>query len=197
MISIAFCLNFYDCIVLSLNQRPKSTLHAESNLPLRLFGLFCNPAENCLKLMQMSDRCIGFNTVAITFLYHNTFCRLQFRPWPVWLNVSHIEIDFCLVARLHMTLSVINSSYSHIQIIISPFHHFQMVVEPSGPAFDLAVPLQVVIGTIPLQQIFTPFTPPPSYDVGMEMNPPPAAVAPSAPPAGATARKSLCISYLN
>ncbi len=65
-----------------------------------------------------------------------------------------------------------------------------MVVEPSRPAFDLAVPLQVVIGTIPLQQIFTPFTPPSSY-VGMDVNPPHAAAALSAPPARVTAREYI------
>ena len=41
----------------------------------------------------------------------------------------------------------------------------QLNVDPSGPALDLEVPLEVVLGTIPLMQVvqnFPPMAPPPS-----------------------------------
>ena len=41
---------------------------------------------------------------------------------------------------------------------------FQLNVDPSGPALDLEVPLEIIIGTIPLRQVVEQFPPhqPPS-----------------------------------
>ena len=49
-----------------------------------------------------------------------------------------------------------------------------MVVDPSGPAIDLYVPVEVVIGSIPLRQI--------AEQHGMVLPPPPPPPDPSLPP---------------
>lgn len=54
----------------------------------------------------------------------------------------------------------------------------QLEVDPAGPAFDLEVPLEIIIGTIPLRQIVQQY-----YPQAVQ----PSAPQPSAPPAGAGA----------
>ena len=57
---------------------------------------------------------------------------------------------------------------------------FQLEVDPSGPAFDLEVPLEIIIGTIPLRTFV------PTY--GQPAFPPPTGLLPPAggpPPGGA------------
>ena len=53
---------------------------------------------------------------------------------------------------------------------------FQLNVDPSGPALDLEVPLEIIIGTIPLRQVVEQFPPHPA-----SIQPPPPAGY-SAPP---------------
>ena len=47
---------------------------------------------------------------------------------------------------------------------------FQLNVDPSGPALDLEVPLEIIIGTIPLLQVVEKFPPHPA-----SIQPPPQA----------------------
>lgn len=68
----------------------------------------------------------------------------------------------------------------------------QLEVDPAGPAFDLEVPLEIIIGTIPLRQIVQQYYP-------QAVQPP--APQPSAPPAGAGAMlppdlRKWCTSWL-
>ena len=63
--------------------------------------------------------------------------------------------------------------------------YLQLNVDPSGPALDLEIPLEVVIGTIPLMSVVQQY--PPSPPVGFDENAlwptaPPAAMGASAPP---------------
>ena len=65
---------------------------------------------------------------------------------------------------------------------------FQLNVDPSGPALDLEVPLEIIIGTIPLRQVVEQFPPhpaaiqlPPQEGFGV----PPGTMYP--PPEGASA----------
>eukprot|EP00918_Siedleckia_nematoides_P077365 GHVU01169182.1.p1 GENE.GHVU01169182.1~~GHVU01169182.1.p1 ORF type:complete len:404 (+),score=39.83 GHVU01169182.1:29-1213(+) len=57
--------------------------------------------------------------------------------------------------------------------IIDIQYQLRLVVDPSGPALDLVVPADILIGTIPLRSMFQSFSPPPS------------AIAGPAPPSGA------------
>ncbi|CAH1798042.1 unnamed protein product [Owenia fusiformis] len=55
--------------------------------------------------------------------------------------------------------------------IIDIRYALHFVVDPSGPAFDLEVPLEVIIGTIPLQQMWSNFSTNTSYGMGAESTP--------------------------
>ena len=75
----------------------------------------------------------------------------------------------------------------------------QLVVDPSGPAFDLEIPLEILVGTIPMRNVPSffateTFCAPPQYNLSWGMNqeepiqnqpgpymPPPLSNAPSAP----------------
>ena len=65
----------------------------------------------------------------------------------------------------------------------------QLEVDPSGPAFDLEVPLEVIIGTIPLRMFIPTFAsqyPPPAAPLHPIGGPPPdgaqgGTISPSAP----------------
>ncbi|ESO88266.1 hypothetical protein LOTGIDRAFT_165704 [Lottia gigantea] len=50
--------------------------------------------------------------------------------------------------------------------IIDIHYYLELKVDPSGPAFDLCIPFEIIIGTIPLQHIvqqFPPIPPPQTY----------------------------------
>lgn len=62
-----------------------------------------------------------------------------------------------------------------------------MAVDPAGPALDLEVPLEIVLGTIPLQNVYSSFAAGPAplppapgtlYDATMASAPPPPPMAP-------------------
>ncbi|XP_074650003.1 arrestin domain-containing protein 3-like [Tubulanus polymorphus] len=69
--------------------------------------------------------------------------------------------------------------------IIDVIYVLKLVVDPSGPSFDLEVPIEIVIGTIPLRDFFYPYTQAPAHmniaqpgGFGMQQ---PVASAPPAP----------------
>ena len=69
-------------------------------------------------------------------------------------------------------------------------------MDPSGPALDLEVPLEIIIGTVPLRQVVEQYPPKPAvfdappqagYGYGMFHGPPEGASAPYPPPMDASA----------
>ncbi|CAH1798043.1 unnamed protein product [Owenia fusiformis] len=91
-------------------------------------------------------------------------------------------------------------SWENVQLVVPPLppshlvgcriidirYILNFVVDPSGPAFDLEVPLEVIIGTIPLQQMWSNFSTNMNYNTayGMGTEPTPMVAMPTAPPQG-------------
>ena len=128
---------------------------------------------------------------------HVLFLRYVFRCLCVYVCVC-----VCVLVYFHSHSSR-NTSMMYPKVNHSSFPlwicHLQLNVDPSGPALDLEVPLEVIIGTIPLRQVVEQYPPRPAvygttpqagYGFGTTHPPPEGATAPyppldpSAPPAG-------------
>ncbi|XP_060600430.1 arrestin domain-containing protein 3-like isoform X2 [Ruditapes philippinarum] len=85
-----------------------------------------------------------------------------------------------------MIIPAIPPSYLVGCSIIDIRYILQLEVDPSGPAFDLEVPLEIIIGTIPLRQVvqryYPQWQPPPAQPARAEPSAPPAVTPPDLPP---------------
>ena len=76
--------------------------------------------------------------------------------------VSYITISVLFYEKIYICASLINPRERIVTYDRSLNFLFQLNVDPSGPALDLEVPLEIIIGTIPLRQVVEQFPPHPA-----------------------------------
>ena len=106
----------------------------------------------------------------------------------LWITVCYVMIHVLLCGKVNISASLVAPRKKMIMYDRPINLVFQLNVDPSGPALDLEVPLEIIIGTIPLRQVVEQFPPHPA-----SIQPPPPAgysVPPGTmypPPEGASA----------
>ncbi|XP_013417446.1 arrestin domain-containing protein 3 [Lingula anatina] len=195
--------------VLDLNTRPDAAMGMEGQNSKTLCCLCCASGPITAKISIPKKGYVPGETIHVTAEVNNHSSRKMDRV----MFVLRQSIAFHATTKTrYSSKNVLNivkgevapgdsEAWRNETIIIPPIppselvgcriidiqYYMCIVVDPSGPAFDLEVPLEILVGTVPLRTTY------PQYGFGANYNtvyssnqpPPPLPVQPSAPPTDA------------